>query len=199
MKAISVKQPWASLIFHGKDVENRTWKTNFRGTVLIHASSTVSGLASELLNEDQFDSLGVSKNMPLWLLDLMSGRHVKSAIIGTVDIVDCVFNYPSIWADQTEGVIDSNTKEFIPRHTPKPVYNWVLKNPVLFDKPILNVKGGLSFWEFDDSLIPCNHDYVTKFGVVECQNCGKEQDDPFDMFRKYGVTEVVKGKESYKI
>lgn len=27
MKAISIKQPWASLIAHGiKDIENRTWR-----------------------------------------------------------------------------------------------------------------------------------------------------------------------------
>ena len=33
MKALSIKQPWASLIAHGiKDIENRTWKTNFLGT-----------------------------------------------------------------------------------------------------------------------------------------------------------------------
>ena len=39
MKAITIKQPWASLIAAGlKDIENRTWKTNFRGRVLIHAA-----------------------------------------------------------------------------------------------------------------------------------------------------------------
>ena len=32
---------------------------------------------------------------------------------------------------------------------PKPIYNWVLANPVVYDKPILNVKGKLSFWEFN--------------------------------------------------
>ena len=38
MKAITIKQPWASLIVEGiKDIENRTWKTSFRGRVLIHA------------------------------------------------------------------------------------------------------------------------------------------------------------------
>ena len=41
MKAISIKQPWASLIVHGiKDVENRTWKCpqKYIGQrVLIHA------------------------------------------------------------------------------------------------------------------------------------------------------------------
>lgn len=29
------------------------------------------------------------------------------------------------------------------------VWNLVLANPVLFDKPILNVKGKLSFWDFE--------------------------------------------------
>ena len=33
MKALSVKQPWAWAIFHGKDVENRDWPTNVRGPV----------------------------------------------------------------------------------------------------------------------------------------------------------------------
>ena len=41
MKAITIKQPWASLIVAGiKDIENRTWKTSFRGRVLIHAAKT---------------------------------------------------------------------------------------------------------------------------------------------------------------
>ncbi len=40
MKALSIIQPWASLIATGiKDVENRTWRTNYRGEFLIHASA----------------------------------------------------------------------------------------------------------------------------------------------------------------
>ena len=39
MKAITVRQPWAWLILHaGKDIENRTWPTNERGRVLVHAA-----------------------------------------------------------------------------------------------------------------------------------------------------------------
>jgi hypothetical protein len=38
MRVISVRQPWAGLIFHGKDVENRTWATGYRGPLLIHAA-----------------------------------------------------------------------------------------------------------------------------------------------------------------
>jgi len=39
MKALSIRQPWAWLLVEGfKDIENRTWKTNYRGSFLIHAS-----------------------------------------------------------------------------------------------------------------------------------------------------------------
>jgi len=36
MMALSIKQPWAWAIFHGKDVENRTWRTSVVGTIVIH-------------------------------------------------------------------------------------------------------------------------------------------------------------------
>lgn len=38
MKVITIKQPWATLIAKGyKEYEFRTWKTNYRGDILIHA------------------------------------------------------------------------------------------------------------------------------------------------------------------
>jgi len=38
VKALSIQQPWAHAILHfGKDVENRSWDTKFRGEFLIHA------------------------------------------------------------------------------------------------------------------------------------------------------------------
>lgn len=40
MRAISVKEPWASMIRAGiKTIETRTWKTNYRGPLLICASA----------------------------------------------------------------------------------------------------------------------------------------------------------------
>lgn len=39
MKAISIRQPWASLIASGdKTIETRTWPTDYRGPLLICAS-----------------------------------------------------------------------------------------------------------------------------------------------------------------
>lgn len=142
MKALSIKQPWASLIAHGiKNIENRTWKTNFRGTIFIHASaSKIKIPISSLLSDEQYNEV------PDWIVDV---DYPYSAIIGEVDIVDCVINHPSIWAEKTE--ILSHDKEFGYPNYGKPIYNWVLVNPVLYDEPILNVKGKLSFWEFEKS------------------------------------------------
>lgn len=39
IRALSWKQPYAELMFHGK-IETRTWNTNYRGLVLICASKT---------------------------------------------------------------------------------------------------------------------------------------------------------------
>ncbi|MCD9194247.1 ASCH domain-containing protein [Streptomyces albireticuli] len=40
MKALTIRQPWADAIIHQtKRTENRTWKTTYRGPVLIHAGA----------------------------------------------------------------------------------------------------------------------------------------------------------------
>ena len=148
MKAISIKQPWASLIAHGiKDIENRTWKTNYRGKVYIHASAKQAGSYDELLNDlqkiefkEKYDRITLRK------------QHHFSAIIGEVDIIDCVINHPSIWAEKSDnyGRFQKNgIPAYVGKKENKPIYNWVLANPVLYEKPILNVKGKLSFWEFE--------------------------------------------------
>lgn len=42
MKVITIKQPFATLIAQGlKEYEFRTWRTNYRGEILIHAGKTI--------------------------------------------------------------------------------------------------------------------------------------------------------------
>jgi len=144
MKVLSVMQPWATLLFHGKNIENRTWATKYRGELLIHASAKSAGVVSELLTDEQWDCLGLEdSSWNLWQCDLMAGKYITSAIIGKLDIVDCVINHRSVWAEKTPYLI--NPKE----HPLKHIYNWVLENPVLFDEPILNVKGKLNLWNYE--------------------------------------------------
>lgn len=151
MKALSIKQPWASLIAHGiKDVENRTWKTNFRGRIYIHSTKDVI-YWKNALSLNQIDQVRIEN------YELLAGivrRNLKviptSAIIGEVDIVDCVINYDSIWAEKmkTQPCEDVEGLDIISKGQ-KYIYNWILANPVLYEEPILNVKGKLSFWNFE--------------------------------------------------
>ena len=42
MKTLTINQPFATLIVEGlKEYEFRTWKTNYRGEILIHAGKGV--------------------------------------------------------------------------------------------------------------------------------------------------------------
>jgi hypothetical protein len=55
MKALSIKEPWVSLISNGrKTIETRTWKTTYRGKLLLCASrkpkSSLSGMAFAISN-----------------------------------------------------------------------------------------------------------------------------------------------------
>ena len=53
MRALSIRQPWARLILDGrKDVEVRTWDTNFRGEFLIHAGKSVDLEACRIFDVD---------------------------------------------------------------------------------------------------------------------------------------------------
>lgn len=153
MKALSVKQPWASLIAHNiKNIENRTWKTNFRGRIYIHASG--KSVPDFSFNQQQHEALASVNTDNI--------NFVTSTIIGEVDIVDCVINHESIWAeksltkpniedyrDDEGGNIELFKFNLETYKNSKPIYNWVLANAVLYDEPIFNVKGKLSLWEFE--------------------------------------------------
>lgn len=140
MKTITVKQPWAWLICTPrqdnpqlaiKDIENRTWPTKFRGRVLVHASAKKIASPFDLLTNEQYDSISQENRI------IANNSLEYGAIIGSVEIVDCVINHESIWAEKTD---EENLIAPI-------VYNWVLANPVLFAKPI-PAKGKLSFWDY---------------------------------------------------
>lgn len=147
MKTITIKQPWASLIVKGiKDIENRTWPTKFRGRVLIHSGIEnlfdKTAFYDDVLSAKQINEIVRNKKF-----DDIFGKHLHtSAIIGSVEIVDCVQNHSSKWAEPSFDLFVEGDKEPIKSER---VYNWVLDKPVMFDTPITGVKGRLSFWEYE--------------------------------------------------
>lgn len=97
-KALSVQQPWASLLAYGiKDVENRTWRTSFRGPLAIHASKT-------------FDRDALRDRRVASVLDVMQDDFPLGVVVGVVDVVGCCRVAPgcctSEWANRdAEGHI----------------------------------------------------------------------------------------------
>ncbi len=96
MKAISIRQPWAITIFRGKDVENRTKPSKYRGPLLIHAS----------LRSDKEASAFIKKNFPGVLREV--DFYNLGCVIGQVDMVDCVTDHSSRWFFGPYGYVFAN-------------------------------------------------------------------------------------------
>jgi hypothetical protein len=112
MKALSIRQPWAFSIVHGgKDIENRSWPTRFRGPVLIHAAKgmTYDEYDAWKLTIDAFDLAGP------WLEGKTLADLNRGGIIGYAEIVDCVEKHPSPWFFGEYGFVLANVKplEFV--------------------------------------------------------------------------------------
>ena len=91
MRALSIRQPWAWAIIHaGKDVENRSWHTNVRGRILIHASK--GGTKSEF-----GDACAAMHSVGIDLPDMDLDGYDRGAIIGAVTLADCVESSKSPW------------------------------------------------------------------------------------------------------
>jgi len=109
VKALTVRQPWAWAIFHaGKDVENRTWPTGFRGRLLIHAAKG----CTKAEYADAADWIGA-----------IMGRDVpplaqieRGGIVGAVTVADCVSRSPSPWfvGDYGFTLTDRRPLPFVP-------------------------------------------------------------------------------------
>jgi len=95
MKALSIRQPWAWLILHaGKDIENRTWATKYRGPILIHAPKTFDGEGYE---DIQFARPEIK--MPL------SHEFQYGGFVGVATLTDCVTRSDSPWFGGPYGFV----------------------------------------------------------------------------------------------
>src|SRR6476646_5512325 len=84
MKAITLWQPWASLIAWGeKQYETRSWYTAYRGPLAIHAGKmddTVELLECNSFYREAFDRAGVSYEL----------RLPAGCVLCIVDLIDVV-------------------------------------------------------------------------------------------------------------
>lgn len=150
MKTLSVRQPWASLLVSGlKDIENRTWDPNYKGRILIHASSTkvpknfadriIFDVNNEIENEQMFGNFPEYEDLEY------------SAIIGYVTVNGDSDHSTSVWAEPVE-------------------HQWHIEDAYIFDEPIRGIKGKLHLFEtpeIDENNLPPAHKLVRRAPRLE--------------------------------
>lgn len=102
MKALSIRAPWWWAILHaGKNIENRSWRTDYRGPILIHASKWWG--AREINNDLAFVLERSSKKV--MRPDLYDMRALGGHIVGLAKIVGCVRSSSSPWFFGPYGLV----------------------------------------------------------------------------------------------
>lgn len=127
MKVITIKQPYASLIAYGyKEYEFRTWKTKYRGDILIHAGKSVDKKAMEKFKHLNLD-------------------YPLGCIIAKAKITDCVF----IDEEMSKKLLEKDPLVYSGSSADS---NWRGYGFKLEDIEILEpiyVNGKLSLWDYD--------------------------------------------------
>jgi len=129
MKVITIKQPWATLIAEGyKEYEFRTWKTKYRGDILIHAGKGIDKKAME-----RFKHLN---------LEYPVGKIIAKAII--TDCVKVDDRLRDVLAKKDpivyKGVINKSSNDW-------DGYGFKLENIEKINP--IEVNGKLSLWDYD--------------------------------------------------
>lgn len=129
MKTITLTQPWASAVALGvKRVETRSWSTNYRGQIAIHAAKGFPKYAKEFASE-------VWQEGGNWIVGMPLGCVVAVAelvaILPTSGMtVDYLLNEEKKWGDYSQGR-----------------FAWFLENVRALPEPI-PAKGALGLWEW---------------------------------------------------
>lgn len=124
-KALSIIQPWAEcIIFHGKNVENRSWSTQIRGYVAIHASKKVEKQRYQDVLTD-------------YKLKLDPEESSFGAILGFAKIVDVV----------DKKTITRKTKKWFTGE-----YGFVLEDVIILKKSV-QVNGARKFWRLTPAVL----------------------------------------------
>jgi hypothetical protein len=151
MKAISIKQPWASLIVEGiKPVENRSRPWKHRGPLAIHAPKAFDHYAFDLF----FSRFPPTRNLGVddCVKDIIQkSRELTGGIIGSVNMVDCVTSHDS-------------ELFFGP-------YGYVFEDPKRCD--LIPWTGRQGVMNVDLGNIPFGHEFLSPFkGHCDCWGCG---------------------------
>lgn len=145
MRAVTIRQPWATLIAIGeKRFETRSWVTKHRGEIAIHAGKAIDKQACV----DPAIQTILAKHGYITPSDLPTG-----AIIATGMLIDCwqSFTQEDQVILESAGRMRSITdfEEQVGDYT-EGRYAWELDQMKILQEPVL-AKGYLSLWHWDQN------------------------------------------------
>lgn len=117
VKCLTIRQPWAWLIVNGhKNIENRSWSTNYRGPLVIQSSKGIGSIRelSETCNWVEHET-GIA----------LPGDFSLGTVEGIVTLSDVITTGTGFYADPGS-------------------FHWVLTNPKILTPS--DIKGKLGIW-----------------------------------------------------
>ena len=166
MKAITIRQPWASLITSGaKQYETRSWATKYRGPIAIHAAKETERDIFNVIYGDTARMAILIKNgiTPRNIGKLPHGAIIATAELTTIyhieprythgfDKKDEVIEAVSITTDKTapdfRAYIVPSPNEIALGHWKPGHYAWELQNVKILPEPI-PIKGQQGLWNWE--------------------------------------------------
>lgn len=158
LKALSLTQPWATLCAIGPDrggkrVETRSWRTEYRGWLAIHASKGFPPWAREFFMQEYFRQALVAAGY--------SGPHQlpTGAIVGVARLAQ-ILPTERILRQQQLSIREQAYGDYAPGR-----FGWFLENNLVLPDPI-PCKGALSLWEVPAPIVRQIEQQFVSIGVV---------------------------------
>lgn len=156
MKAITVWNPWAYLLaILAKLYETRSWATNYRGQIAIHAAAmsphnALAGVGFDVIEAMRL-ALDMERQSTLYGTVCQMEDLPRSSIIATADLIGChkigtVMGEAVIWRTDTEFEVISDREFLLGNFTPGR-FAWEFANMQLLAEPI-PTKGRQGLWNW---------------------------------------------------
>lgn len=152
MKVLTLTQPWATLVAIGaKKLETRSWRTGYRGPLLIHAAMGFPRAAKEMCFERLFAETMAQHGIRKF------GEIPTGVIVARVELVDC-FRTEDVQSAETESAIalrgevdwDAGNERHFGDYSPNR-FAWLMRN-VRATRHVA-AKGALGLWTPTAELI----------------------------------------------
>lgn len=138
MKALSLTQPWATLVALGeKTIETRSWQTSYRGPLLIHAAKAFPMWCREMCDTPPFRE--VLRKHGLGASDLPRGVLLCEVNFHSIIPTEGIIGNPKLFSSCEHEIMFGNYSDGR--------YGFLLSDLQPYGSPIV-AKGALGIWEW---------------------------------------------------